>query len=397
MSSITWSPIMAFAMLALAFTIGDYVSSKTKGIIASILTVDILFLIFGGILHILPPDLVQINFMVQITGAIGLALVLTNLGSTFKLSDFVREWRTVLVALGATAGCVIACMTLGSVLFGREMAYACAAPLAGGTVAGTISTEAVMAAGREDLALYVSGVIGFQILLGAPIGSFCLYKEARRYMSKGEYKLAAAAMAEAAEKKPPIRLPAFFDCPNAHFARLALLAGIGGVLSSVTGIPAAVVYLLIGVVGAMTGLLDKDCLAKAGGKNLLTLALFALICQSWLTTSLEQFLSILVPMFVYMAIGVAGALLLGLIIGKLVGWSVWMSSAISMCIILAYPTNYVVTTEIIKMAVKDKGYTDEQVESLNKHLMTKILMGSIVAVTIASAVIASYIAPHIFG
>ena len=27
MSSITWSPIMAFAMLALAFTIGDYVSS----------------------------------------------------------------------------------------------------------------------------------------------------------------------------------------------------------------------------------------------------------------------------------------------------------------------------------------------------------------------------------
>ena len=177
----------------------------------------------------------------------------------------------------------------------------------------------------------------------------------------------------------------------------AHLAGIGGVLSSVTGIPAAVVYLLIGVVGAMTGLLDKDCLAKAGGKNLLTLALFALICQSWLTTSLEQFLSILVPMFVYMAIGVAGALLLGLIIGKLVGWSVWMSSAISMCIILAYPTNYVVTTEIIKMAVKDKGYTDEQVESLNNHLMTKILMGSIVAVTIASAVIASYIAPHIFG
>ena len=78
MSSITWSPIMAFAMLALAFTIGDYVSSKTKGIIASILTVDILFLIFGGILHILPPDLVQINFMVQITGAIGLALVLTT-------------------------------------------------------------------------------------------------------------------------------------------------------------------------------------------------------------------------------------------------------------------------------------------------------------------------------
>ena len=184
--TITWSPIMAFAMLALAFTIGDYVSSKTKGIIASILTVDILFLIFGGILHILPGDMVQINYMVQITGAIGLALVLTNLGTTFKLSDFVREWRTVLVALGATAGCVIICMTLGSALFGREMAFACAAPLAGGTVAGTISTQAVMEAGREDLALYVSGVIGFQILLGAPICSFCLYKESNRFVAADE-------------------------------------------------------------------------------------------------------------------------------------------------------------------------------------------------------------------
>ena len=49
--SITWTPIMAFAMLALAFTIGDFVSSKTKGIIASILTVDILFLIFGGMIN----------------------------------------------------------------------------------------------------------------------------------------------------------------------------------------------------------------------------------------------------------------------------------------------------------------------------------------------------------
>ena len=395
--SITWTPIMAFAMLALAFTIGDFVSSKTKGIIASILTVDILFLIFGGILKFLPGDMVQVNYMVQITGAIGLALVLTNLGTTFQLSDFVREWKTVLVALAGSAGCCILCMTLGAALFGRELAFSCAAPLAGGAVAGNISTEAVLAMGREDLALYISGVVGFQGLLGIPLCSFCLYKEANRFIEAGEHNLAVAAQAEAKQKKRLLELPAFFDSSNAHFARLALIAALGGVIATVTGIPAVVMYLVVGVVGVMTGLLDKDCLGKAGGKHFLTLALFAMICQSWLTTSLDQFLSILVPMFIYMAIGVVGALIVGVIVGKLVGWSTWLSVAIAMTIIVAYPTNYVVTTEIVRMATKDKGYTDEQIESLTNHLMTKVLLGAIVAVTIASAVIASYVAPYIFG
>lgn len=96
-----------------------------------------------------------------------MALVLTDLGTSFKLAEFVREWKTVLVALVGTAGCVVVCLTLGVMLFGREMAVACAAPLAGGVVAGNISTEVVMVAhGRTDLTVYVSGVVGFQVLLG---------------------------------------------------------------------------------------------------------------------------------------------------------------------------------------------------------------------------------------
>ena len=95
-----------------------------------------------------------------------MALVLTDLGTSFKLAEFVREWKTVLVALAGTAGCVVVCLTLGVMLFGREMAVACAAPLAGGVVAGNISAEVVMAHGRTDLTVYVSGVVGFQVLLG---------------------------------------------------------------------------------------------------------------------------------------------------------------------------------------------------------------------------------------
>lgn len=141
-----------------------------------------------------------------------MALVLTDLGTSFKLAEFVREWKTVLVALAGTAGCVVVCLTLGVMLFGREMAVACAAPLAGGVVAGNISTEVVMAHGQTDLTVYVSGVVGFQVLLGAPICSFCLRREAKRFIASGEHNLSIAGRvgAQASQERTLIRLPEFF-------------------------------------------------------------------------------------------------------------------------------------------------------------------------------------------
>ena len=396
----TWTPVLAFAAVAIAFTIGDYISNKTKGLVASILTVDLLFLIFGGVLHILPSDLTQINYLTQITSSVGMALVLTDLGTSFKPSEFAREWKTVLVALAGTAGCVGVCLTLGSMFFGREMAFACAAPLAGGVVAGNISTEMVMAHGRTDLAVYVSGVVGFQVLLGAPICSFCLHKEAKRFISAGEHNLTIAskeAMQAAAEKKKFIQLPEFFKTPNAQFARLGLLAGIAMMISSATGITSAILCLLLGVAGAVLGLLDKDGLAAAGAKGFLGLAMFAMICESFLTVSMEQFLSILLPMFGYMILGVIGALLLAMAVGRILGWSIWMSMAVSMCIILGYPTNYAITSDIVRSVVKDQGFTEEQVNRISNHLLSKILLGSIVAISIASVIVAGWIPPMIFA
>lgn len=395
----TWTPILAFAAVALAFTIGDYISSKTKGLIASILTVDILFLIFGGVLHILPADLTQINFLTQVTSSVGMALVLTDLGTSFKPSEFAREWKTVLVALAGTTGCVVVCVTIGSMLFGREMAFACAAPLAGGIVAGNILTETVTQFGRTDLAVYISGVVGFQVLLGAPICSFCLRKEAMRFVAAEEHNLGITSVTDSgtSQRETLIQLPAVFKSPNGQLARLGLLAGVSMVLAGITGINSAIFCLLFGVLGALTGLLDKDGLAKAGSKGFLGLAMFAMICESFLKISMEQFLGILIPMFVYMVLGVLGALLLSMVVGHFLGWSCWMSMAVSMCIILGYPSNYAITTGIIDSVVKDQGFSDEQIACISNHLLSKILLGSIVAISIASVVLASYLAPMVFA
>lgn len=335
-----WSPLLAFAVIAIVFTIGDYFSEKTKGLIASILTADIIFMILGGVLHILPGDLMQISVMAPLTAAVGMALSLTNLGSTFNLDEFKAEWKTVLVSFSGVLGCVIACITIGVLLFGHEIAYSSAAPVAGGVVAGILSTEAANAAGRNDIAVIVSGVVAFQVLIGAPIGSFCLRKEVLRFIDAREYEIKAEGRQTSVMQKL-ISLPKFFSNSNAQLARLGLVAALGLIVSQVTPIPAAVTYLVFGTLAGAIGFLDKDGLGLSGSKGIITLAFFAMICESFLTVSLAEFGQMLGPVFGIIIVGAAGSMICAFLMGKILKWSPWMSLAVSMCIILGYPTNYI--------------------------------------------------------
>jgi len=390
-----WSPLLAFAVIAIVFTIGDYFSEKTKGLIASILTADIIFMILGGVLHILPGDLMQISVMAPLTAAVGMALSLTNLGSTFNLDEFKAEWKTVLVSFSGVLGCVIACITIGVLLFGHEIAYSSAAPVAGGVVAGILSTEAANAAGRNDIAVIVSGVVAFQVLIGAPIGSFCLRKEVLRFIDAREYEIKAEGRQTSVMQKL-ISLPKFFSNSNAQLARLGLVAALGLIVSQVTPIPAAVTYLVFGTLAGAIGFLDKDGLGLSGSKGIITLAFFAMICESFLTVSLAEFGQMLGPVFGIIIVGAAGSMICAFLMGKILKWSPWMSLAVSMCIILGYPTNYIVTTEVVNSAIKEMAFSEEQVTRITNHVLSKMLIGSIIAVSIASVVIASFLAPMIF-
>ena len=49
--------VLAFAVIALVFGVGDIVAAKTRGVISSILVTIFLFLLFGSTLKLLPADL----------------------------------------------------------------------------------------------------------------------------------------------------------------------------------------------------------------------------------------------------------------------------------------------------------------------------------------------------
>ena len=113
-----FTPIIAFAAIALTFSVGDYIAVKTRGVVSSIITAIIVFIVLGGVLKFLPADLMEISGLVAVIPTFGMALILTNLGSTLDNNELKNEWKTILISLAGIAGIVVLCGTLGQMIFG---------------------------------------------------------------------------------------------------------------------------------------------------------------------------------------------------------------------------------------------------------------------------------------
>ena len=162
----TFTPILAFAVVAIVFALGDLVARKTKGIISAFIVAIVLFVLFGGVLKVLPADLMDTSGLNAIIPTFGMGLILTNLGSTLDLNELKKEWRTILVALAAVIGILVLGFTLGQLIFGRELALSALPPVSGGVVATIITSDAATAAGRPDVASYVAAVNALQVIIG---------------------------------------------------------------------------------------------------------------------------------------------------------------------------------------------------------------------------------------
>lgn len=394
----TWFPIMAFAVIAAAFALGDYISAKTKGIVSSIIVAIFVFIIFGnGMLKVLPPDLMALSGLAQIIPSFGMALILVNVGTMLDLNDLKREWKTALVAIAGVFGIVALHFTVGTAIFGKEIAYIAIAPTAGGVAATMMLTEAATQAGRPDLASIVAATMAFQMLIGLPISSLALRKEALNFLAAGKHKINDGA---AIEKRINFRIlpqtPASLNMPPLHLARIAMGGAIAQVITMMTGISTGVTFLLTGAVLGSLGFIEKGSLRTAGGEGLLMLATYASVCASFVSMSFSQFGKMLVPVFCLLIIAAVGIIICSVIVGKLVKWSPWLSIAVGLCCMFGYPVTYAVATEISAGAVKDKGFTPEEDKRLLDHLLPKMLISGVVSVSLASVILAGTIIPMLF-
>lgn len=393
-----WTPILAFAVVAAVFGIGDVFAAKTKGLVSSMITVIILFLIFGSCLHLLPADLLNQAGLMTIIPTFGMALILVNLGSTLNLNDLKREWKTILVSLAGVIGIIIIYSTVGAAFAGHDLALVAMAPTAGGMAATMMLTEAASHANRPELGAFAASVLALQMLVGLPIASLCLKKEANRFLSVGGHKMDAAV---SAVTQINIRLlpptPKLLDVPSIHLARLAIVGALAMWCTQLTGISTGVTYLVGGIIFGALGVVEPGALRRAGGEGLLMLATYASVAASFVSMTISQFGEMLIPVVGLLLLAAVGITIVSVVVGKLLKWSPWLSIAVGISCMFGYPVTYAVAMEASAGAVKDKGFTEAEEKRVIDHLLPKMIVAGTVSVSIASVLLAGAIIPKIFG
>ena len=319
------------------------------------------------------------------------------LGSLIDLNDLKREWKTVIFSVVGVVGVVIIGLTLGQLLFGREYALSALGPVSGGMTATMILTEAANNAGRPDLAAFVAAVMAFQMLIGLPVAAWCLRKESFRFLAAGEH------LRPPESKSRPIRIrllpptPSALDTPTIHLARLAIVGVLVTLVTNATGISTGITFLVGGMIFGAIGFVEKGSLRTAGGEGLLMFATYASVAASFLSISLAQFGTMLLPVFGILILSAVGIILLCGLSARLLRWSPYLAIAVGLSCMFGYPATQAVAMEVSAGVLKGKGYSPEEEQRLYDHLTTKMIIAGTVSVSISSVVLASTVAPVLFG
>ncbi len=400
-----WNPVSCFAVCCLVFFIGELLSHMAKGYVPGLLFSCIIFLLcfWAGLF---PADITTSSGLVALSANIGVALLLTNMGTMIDLETICREWKTALIAFLGLGGILFAVYTVGIPLFGREYALVAAPPISGGTIAGVLVQEAANAAGRPEMAGFAVLVLSFQGFIGMPIATLCMKKELSNKLKRGDFDHDATC--DDNFRLPSMRV--FKDTPNymktstMYLFKLGFVASIAFFVGSMTRIPGDgpanyylnpnIAYLLFGMLFARLGFLEKESLQKSNAYGLAITALMFMLPGSLASVTPSGLMEMVFPLFGMLIVSAIGICIIAVVIGKLVKYTPFMSVAVAITCMFGYPGTELLTNEAVREM--GEGVTDEQKARAKTYLMPKMIVGGFVTVTIASVFFASFICPIIF-
>ena len=389
-----WTVLFCFMVYVIIMAIGDCISSLTKSRVSGLFVAMVLYLI-GFQTGLIPADSVSQTGLVGLAAGWGIAILLVGMGTMMDIKTLLSQWKTVTIALMGLVGLGIATFTVSSWVVGHEWAYAAAAPISGGIIAGNITADAANAAGRPDIAAFAFLVVGVQGFIGIPICSNLL-KSYTDKIIKGEVVMADLSGSGAEEKPKLIKgFPKFMESDNNLFARLAITAYIGFLLSTYATagkVNVNVMYLIVGIIAYMIGFLPTNAHIVSHGSGILMLCVMAVVFGNLATISMNDLVNMILPLIVTLLIGAAFVLLFGFITGKILKVDWRLCGAIAICCTIGYPGTGIICDEISRSLECD----EELRQKITDHITPPIIISGFTSVTIASVIFAGIMAPLIF-
>jgi hypothetical protein len=425
------NPVLAFVIVMLVWTVSDFVAKKTRSLLSSLLVASIIFFI-GFLTNVFPEDLLASSSLLALAGVV-VGFIIVHLGTMISLDDFKKQWRTLLVGIATVIGIGITLLIAGLIFGGgvRPGAYdgvAAARPLdfviagtgalSGGTISVLIVQEAALSVGLTSLAVFPVLITALQGLIGFPLTSIILRREAARL--KAEYRAGNLTPVEVAEDKndttPPedaasedtasedtaedtttkeSRLPAALRTTPGTLFLVGVVVLVATLINNVTDgiLNTFVVALVFGIALRTFGIFKPSVLAGIDAFGLMMLSIMILVFGPLATVKPSDVASLALPLLLAFVFGVIGIVLFASIVGKLVGYTIPMSIAIGLTALFGFPGTMILSQE----AAKGAGETPEEVAAIEGDILPKMIVAGFATVTITSVIVTSIIAGGIGG
>lgn len=145
-------PAIAFFALMSFLALGEFISVKTRAIVPSIL-VFLALLLPAVWLGFLPTNVIDLAGFSEALIDVIIVIIVVNMGSSLSVSTLKKEWKTVLIGVGAILGIGALILPIGGAIFDWQTAVVAAPPIAGGFVASFEMSRAAIAKGLPHLFL----------------------------------------------------------------------------------------------------------------------------------------------------------------------------------------------------------------------------------------------------
>jgi len=385
--------LLSLSFVLIVYSIGDYISQKTKSIVSMMFTASALFLV--GFWLGVPETLFEDAQLMGI-GSLLIGLLITHMGTLLNFEDLKVQWKTVLIGLSAVVGIGVFLFAAGTPILGKEYAVAAAPPISGGVVAAIIMGEVATAKGFNDIAVFATILVVVQGFFGYPIASYFLNKEAKLILKrKNEFTqenlTTSNSKGQAVSRKkiiPP--LPKELQTSFVLLAKLSLTALLSFKLAELTNniIHPYVMCLLVGIVACEIGFLKRDILTQSNSSGLAMVGLMAVIFSSLAKATPDMILSLLFPIVASLTLGTIGIIIFSAIVGKLLCISPSMSIAIGSSALFGFPGTYIISNEVATANAKN----EEEKQMILAEILPKMLVAGFITVTIASVILAGVMA-----
>ena len=397
--------VYAFTAIMLIWTVSDYIAKKSRSLLSSLLVVSLIFLIgfksfpwlssitentiFETLGSTFSPELIPSSSLLAF-GQTVVGFVILHLGTTISIKEFKQQYKTFLIGFASVIGITVFLLILGPFLKDMNYVVAGIGALTGGAVSVLIVQEHALELGLASVAALPVLIMSLQGLIGFPLSSIILKKEAKRLQK--EYRSGNLAITEKSEETAPKRfktLPGMGSTAGTLFwmGVVVLISQFISDKLTFGYLHPFVIAMLFGVLLSELGFFKKNVLAGIDAFGIMMLAILILVFGPLSSISIDELIALIWPILVTFVVGLAGNFIAALIAGKALGYSPAMSVCIGLTALFGFPGTMILSQE----AAASVGESQEEIAAIESQILPKMIIAGFSTVTITSVIITGII------